>query len=82
MIAEQEVADYWHKQVMAWRTSGLSLRPRQYCLAGGPLGAAGMKRRYLRPAQDTPAIYLYRQPVGIASSFLHHHIPCSNFFPK
>ena len=22
-----------------------------------------MKRRYLRPAQDTPAIYLYRQPV-------------------
>ena len=26
MIAEQEVADYWHKQVMAWRTSGLSLR--------------------------------------------------------
>ena len=22
-----------------------------------------MKRRYLRPAQDTPAIYLYRQPI-------------------
>ena len=22
-----------------------------------------MRRRYLRPAQDTPAIYLYRQPV-------------------